>query len=248
MCECARARCHERIKPSAISFDSISRVRRIYIGGENCVSNSCRLPPYTYLPTYLPTYLLTCTRSRYPVRRVNKATTPRAQPASASEAHSVILELFHPPPTARRAQCAPFASLPSPLFPPLSHTNSLGGYFGGSAECQVFFRGEKRDNSYGALYVSGSAGSFVSALEPAPSIVPFEILIAFRALAPRTGRRPVRSLPPHESISWKLAVYHLKLRNRVFESREFISTRPLRTPSSPRRAKGSSQMASNRAK
>lgn len=30
---CARARCHDRIKPSAISFDSISRVRRIYIGG-----------------------------------------------------------------------------------------------------------------------------------------------------------------------------------------------------------------------
>lgn len=25
--------CHDRIKPSAISFDSISRVRRIYIGG-----------------------------------------------------------------------------------------------------------------------------------------------------------------------------------------------------------------------
>lgn len=71
------------IKPPAISFDSISRVRRIYIGGgENCVSNSCRLPPYTYHP---PTYLLTCTRSRYPVRRVNKATTPRAQPPARAK-------------------------------------------------------------------------------------------------------------------------------------------------------------------
>lgn len=51
---CTRARYYDRIKPSAISFDSISRVRRIYIEGENCVSNSCRLPPYTHLP--IPTY------------------------------------------------------------------------------------------------------------------------------------------------------------------------------------------------
>lgn len=120
---------------------------------------------------------------------------------------------------------SPFSNLRA--FPPAAHparpqpdTSSCTSYPANSPDtsedqpsAKFSFRGEKRDNSYGALYVSGSrifrifTRARLSPLCP-PTIVPFEILIAFSLVGERAERPFARRID--------IAVCRLKLGSHDF--------------------------------